>query len=87
MDKESKRNILLAGIYYNGTLKEGEADPLRNFLITQEIAMDMGVNDAGVGQQVRAKVQGIRLIEMAFDEMDKFLPAKTDKKEKKNPAL
>lgn len=84
------KKIFLKNIYYNGTLKEGEEpEPRRNFIITQlytdhTMAMDYNIDDARLGQKVRASVEAIRLIEQSFQELEALMPA-VQKEEVKEP--
>lgn len=79
---EAVRKVLLFGIYNNGTLKPGEkVDPGQNFALSLAFANDGTLSDEQIGQDVRAAVRGIRLVEGAFKEFEKFAP-KSAKPEK-----
>jgi len=84
---EAVRKVLLAGVYYNGVLYQSEkANPFRNFAL-DETLLNPQYSDAQVGADLRAKAQGIRAVELAFKEFEKFKnEAKKDEK-KDNPAL
>lgn len=89
---EAVRKVLLFGIYFNGTLKEGEAaNPAQNFALQLGFQSDVqGVvlSDEQLGADVRAQVKGIRLLESGFAELKNCVPeAKgSEPKEEKNPA-
>ena len=75
------KKMLLYGIYYNGTLKAGEpANPLKNFAIALAGQQRGSHTDAEIGQDLRAVVEGIRLLEQSYEEMTKI---KRDEKPKK----
>lgn len=81
---EAVRKVLLFGVYYNGTLRPGvKADPGKNFALQLPFANDGTISDELIGQDVRAAVRGIRLVEGAFKEFERFGP--TPKAEKKEP--
>lgn len=89
---EAVRKVLLAGIYYNGTLEAGKVpEPNVNFILSWPFMIDLqnaDVSDASIGQDVRASVRGIRLVEMGFAHMAKLIPQVTNASGKKpNRAL
>lgn len=77
---EAVRKVLLAGIYYNGTLvKDEPANPAHNFALQLGFQSDVqGVvlSDEQIGADVRAQVKGIRLLEGGFLELSNCVPAK-----------
>lgn len=86
---EAVRKVLLAGIYYNGTLKPGEAaDPSKNFALQFAFQIDIqgvAITDQMLGEQVKSEVRGIRLLEAGFDKLKKLVPVPTgSNKPKKN---
>lgn len=74
--REAVRKVLLAGIYYNGTLEPGTAaNPAQNFLLTQAFEAAIGnrpITDEELGQQVRGLASGIRQLEVAFKELSEL---------------
>jgi hypothetical protein len=89
--KEAVRKVLLAGIYENGVLKEGQkADPSKNFALYEAFMSTNGapITDAELGQVIRAKAWGIKAVEMAFAELDNIkLQVPAPVKNKTNKAL
>lgn len=71
---EAVRKVLLAGIYFNGVLQEGEpADARKNFLLaqlTQPIMENAPI--AEYGSHAKALVNGIKLVETGFADLEKF---------------
>lgn len=62
---EAIRKLFLTGIYSNGVLKKGVfADPMRNTCF--EIASKQGVSNEVIGEDVKAKWQGVNSIESSF---------------------
>lgn len=86
--KEALRKILLAGIYENGTLTPGiPANPRKNWALSFG-AVDRGVSDAEIGQNVRAYAWAINAVESAFQRVEEIkVEANREVKKKKNPAL
>lgn len=83
------KKLLLAGLYYNGTMKKGEEpDFLRNFALTIAAgAHQTGATNELIGADVRAKWEAINILELGFAEMSKLLPPeKEEPVDKKNPA-
>jgi hypothetical protein len=74
--KEAVRKVLLAGIYYNGTLTAGKpADAFRNFMLQGVFTADVRgehVSDEMLGQEARADARAIRLIEQAYKQISSF---------------
>lgn len=89
--REAVRKVLLAGIYDNGVIKQGEPhNPAQNFALFEVFNVLNGggvVSDADIGQVVRAKAQGIKLVEQAFKQLESYKPKKSTGKGKGNPAL
>lgn len=76
---QAVRKVLLAGIYYNGTLTPGvAADPSQNFMLQWPYAVDIQnspVSDAELGSELRAEVKAIRKVEMAWKQLSNLVPA------------
>lgn len=90
--KEAVRKVLLAGIYDNGTLKPGQkAEPSKNFALFEmfnHINAGVPINYEEMGRVVYGKAHGIKLLEVAFAELDKMKVEKPkDKPIKSNIAL
>lgn len=67
---EALKKHLLAGIYQNGTLKPNEkAEPTRNFALRFDLD---GKSNQELGEDLRAVVEGIRMIEVAFKELSSY---------------
>lgn len=86
IQKEAVRKVLLAGIYYNGTLKQGEkADPTRNFALFG--AFDPTTPSEQLGENVKAAAQAIAVVENSFNELNAYRSEKKKElKRKHNPA-
>ena len=85
------KKAFLAQLYYSGTIEKGEApNPRTNFICNMLYTEDMGtvykVSDKEIGGRVRASVEGIRLVEAGFGELETLRDVKVDKKEIKNEA-
>lgn len=75
------QKVILAGIYYNGTLEAGKKpDPLRNFALTG--LFNQEYTDEVLGQKTRARVEAIRTLELAYQELLGFKTAQQASKEK-----
>lgn len=84
--KEAVRKVLLAGVYHNGTLRPGvAADPLRNFALAL-VAGKAEYSNEQVGADLRACMEGVRMVENGFKHLDTYKEVAVDKKEKKNIA-
>ena|SRR5882724_5324891 len=60
------KKVLLAGIYYNGTLKPGEEpDAMRNFAVNM-MTFNLRTNDQ-LGEEVRGAIEGMIKLEQGFD--------------------
>lgn len=85
--REAVRKVLLAGVYQNGTLKKGEkANANQNWALGLALnANSDKIPNEQLGANLRAVSEGIRVVELAFEELSKF--RKDDKITKKtNPA-
>lgn len=87
--REAVRKVLLAGIYYNGTLVPGvAANPAQNFVLQYAFLVEMQnvpVSDAELGSDVRAEVKAIRKVEQAFGELAKATPPVPTKPKQEKP--
>lgn len=68
---ETVRKVLLAGLYYNGTLEAGKpANPKRNFALGLVAGEDAKYNsNEQIGAHLRGQMEGIRIVESAFNQM------------------
>jgi hypothetical protein len=83
--REAVRKILLWGIYNSGTLVPGQgANPKQNFLLS--IAENTTLDDAKMGQELRAAWWGIAQIENSFGKMAEIKRPEEVKAEEVNPA-
>lgn len=85
--REAVRKILVMGIEQNGVMKAGVThNPQMNWALS--LVWGQGgelVDDAKVGSSLRTVAEGIKFVELAFKELEKF--KKEEKPEKKaNPA-
>lgn len=88
--KLAVKKVLLAGIYNNGTLKQGQ-DPkaTQNFALAgviKAIANGEKVDYQSIGQDLTACATGIYLLETGFQQLEKLKKVVSEPKEKKNPA-
>jgi hypothetical protein len=76
--QDAVRKVLLAGVYFNGTLRPGEkADASRNFAISMGIRAlnaEPPATDEELGQDLRASIKAMRLVENAMTELAKCVP-------------
>lgn len=86
--KEAVKKVILAGIYFNGTLRPGEkADPLRNFALSLvSSAIANGTRNEQIGEDVRAKLIGVGLLEDAYQALEKLKKVEVRETKKVNPA-
>lgn len=85
--RESVKKVLLAGIYYNGTLRRGEpANPLVNFAIGLAFAQPQLTNEE-IGADLRASIAGINALELAFSNLAVYKTEKTEQNKVENPAV
>lgn len=79
------KKVLLFGIYYNGTMKEGEdPQPFLNFAL--HIDTHNVMTDEQLGRVLRAKTEGIVALELGFKELEQFKRLEVATEEKKNTA-
>jgi len=83
---EAVRKVLLAGIYYNGVMREGEpADARKNFILaqlTQPIMENAPIEE--FGHYAKSLVNGVKFIETGFNDLEKFKPVEAETKPKVN---
>lgn len=81
------KKVLLAGIYYNGTLIQGKApiDPTKNFALTTAAVaqMDSSITDETIGRNLRASSVGINLVNFGFEKCEAYKTGA--KREEKTP--
>ena len=85
------KKILLSPVYNEGILKPGKevGDPLKNFALNRAsnaIQTNPGITDKMLGQDLRANTQACRLIELGFQQLDKYKDVEPPKKDESNPA-
>jgi len=81
---EAVRKVLLAGIYFNGTLRDGEkANPGVNFAIN--LGEENRSNEQ-IGAESRATSLGIRYIQTGFKELEGYKSVPKEEKVEKNKA-
>lgn len=86
------KKVLLYGVYYNGTLSENtDPNPSKNFAIQatmHAIQSDPNITNDKLGQGIRASVEAVRMIDLAFKELCKLKKGedKEEPKEKTNEA-
>lgn len=83
---EAARKVLLAGIYFNGTLSEGKpAEARKNFILaqlTQPIMENAPIEE--YGHYAKALVNAIKLVETGFNDFEKFRKVEPETKPKVN---
>lgn len=71
---EAVRKVVLFGIYGNGVMEPGvKHDPSQNFALAQVFrALNQGlpISDDELGQNLRAQAAGIKLLEVAFGQLE-----------------
>lgn len=78
--KEAVKQVLLAGIYENGVIKEGEThNPMQNWAMSLVFCGDDRINNEQLGAKLSALAEGLRFVESAFDKIG-------DYKEKTTPS-
>lgn len=84
---EAVRKVLLAGVYYNGTLrKKMTPNPQYNFALS--LAMAKGeFSDEQIGRDLRAAAEGVRMVQNAFSQIAAFKEDSTPQRSIKNPAV
>lgn len=71
---EAVKKVVLAGLYYNGSLKAGEApNPTINAAYSL-VYRNPAVPNETLGQDLRAMAEGAKMVELAFNKFDKFKP-------------
>lgn len=82
---QAVKKAVLYGVYYSGTLKEGEdPDASRNFALA--LAFDITKPAEQLGLDLRACAEGIRMIEAGFKSLEELKEIKKEEKDTKNPA-
>ena len=67
------KKVMLSGIYFNGTLREGEeADPTRNFALSTAFQNNGTLTNEQIGQDLRACAEAIRLVESGFKGLEGY---------------
>ena len=85
MMKDAVKKVLLFPIYHNGVMQKGKKEePLNNFLLGFALN-NIDKDDAVVGQELKIKAQAIRIIELAFMEIEGYEKVEQPKA-KENPA-
>ena len=71
--REAVKKIILAGIYYNGTLRKGEkANPTVNFLLAFVNNRENSLSNEEAGAELKAAWAGVKAMELAFKNLEKF---------------
>jgi len=71
--REAVRKVILAGIYYNGTLKKGEkANPLVNFILAFVNNREQHLTNAEAGEELKAAWAGMKALEFGFSNLAKY---------------
>jgi hypothetical protein len=70
--KKAVKKVLLAPVYYNGTLVEGEdPDPTRNSLLGL-MGQSRQLSNEKMGEVLRAQMEALTYIEQGFNTIDEF---------------
>lgn len=81
------KKVLLFGMYYNGTLKEGQKpEPTKNFLLGL-MSQVRSVPDEHLGQVLRGQMEGLTILENGYLDLNLFKsePSKVEKQDINNP--
>jgi len=83
---EAVRKVLLAGVYFSGTLKEGEPANARNNFILAQLTQPIMENAPAqeYGLYTKALVNGVKLVETGFNDFEKFRKVEPEEKPKVN---
>ena len=87
--KEAVKKVLLADIYDNGVLKEGEPANKQNWvfgLVMNEAGQDYKQTNEEIGEKLRACIEGIRAVELGFKHLEEFKIIKIETTPKENGA-
>lgn len=80
------KKAVLSGIYFQGTLRpDVDSFPMYNFLYSFVPANGQR-SDAEVGQDLKAALEGARMVESGFSNIELFKKVSEEKKKKDNPA-
>ncbi len=84
---EAIKKIVLLGVYFNGTLKAGEAaNPTMNAALALAAnAVKIGATNEQVGGDLRAFWEGVQLVQAGFDKIAEFKSPKEAPSTKDNP--
>jgi len=89
--KEAVRKCLLAYIYSQGTLRDGEPayNPLQNFLLhpISKVRQEPNVDFDALGKELFVMGEAVVAIETAFQELSRFQKSNRSNKPKGNIAL
>ena len=87
---EAVRKVMLFPVYSNGVLRKGEpSNPLMNFMLApalQEYPGKPPLSDVELGQETKARAHAIRLIEIAFAEIEGYKQGELPTAGGENPA-
>lgn len=79
------KKVILSGVYFNGTMRpDQDAYPLFNFLLSY-VPADGQRDNAQVGADVKAALEGIRLVEQGFSVLEQYKTKKKENKPVANP--
>jgi hypothetical protein len=75
---EAVRKVVLAGMYSNGTLRQGaDANPLTNAafaMVFRTIRGEGVMSNEEIGQDLRGLAQGVMLLESGFKRLESIKP-------------
>lgn len=75
--KEAVKQVILAGIYDNGVIKEGEAhNPMLNWAMSLVFSGDDRIDNEQLGAKLSALAEGLRFVESAFDKISDYKETK-----------
>lgn len=81
---EVVRKFLVAGIYQNGVIKKGASVwPDLNWVFEDSLNQDL--SDEEIGERIRAKTQGLVMLQTAFKELDNFKSVEVLEAKDKDP--
>ena len=83
--RDAVKKVLLYDLYYCGTLRLDDDANTKNFAL--DMADNQNMSPTQLGYNVKVSADGIKLIEKAYDNIDRFKEVSKEDKETKNPAI
>jgi len=85
------KKVLLFDVYDSGRLKpEVDPDPTKNFCLSflydPTTGQEYRINDKELGEKLRASLEGIRMVQSAFNTLERINKQEQEKDKESNPA-